>query len=80
MSVPSDAGRGEPAGLAEPEAAPLPAGARDVLPAEAGELRALDHTLRVAFAGYGYREVMTPVLELLTRFDAVPLVSALADW
>jgi len=59
----------EPTALAEPEAAPLPAGARDVLPAEAGELRALDHTLRTAFAGFGYREVMTPVLEFAAVMD-----------
>lgn len=43
---------------------PLPAGVRDVLPVEAAELRALGDALSSAFASFGYREVMTPVIEL----------------
>jgi ATP phosphoribosyltransferase regulatory subunit len=48
---------------------PLPAGVRDVLPVEAAELRALGHALADAFASFGYREVMTPVIELAEVLD-----------
>lgn len=51
-----------PAGGRLPPAA-LPAGSRDVLPVEAAELRAIEAALRGRFAAFGYREVMTPVLE-----------------
>ena len=49
-----------------PPSAPaaLPAGVRDVLPVEAEELRAVEGSLRQRFALHGYREVMTPVIEL----------------
>lgn len=42
----------------------LPAGVRDVLPVEAAELRALGQALADAFGTFGYREVMTPLIEL----------------
>ena len=48
---------------------PLPAGVRDVLPVEAAELRALGHALAGAFASFGYREVMTPLIELADVLD-----------
>ena len=50
-------------------AARLPAGSRDVLPVEAEELREVERALREAFTAYGYREVMTPVLELAEVLD-----------
>lgn len=43
---------------------PLPAGVRDVLPVEAAELRALGDALSAAFRSFGYREVMTPIIEM----------------
>ena len=49
--------------------AALPAGSRDVLPVEARELRAVEGALRGRFAAYGYREVMTPVLEFAEVID-----------
>ena len=51
----------------------LPSGARDVLPIEAAELRAVENALRTTFGRYGYREVRTPVVEfahLLERADS----------
>jgi ATP phosphoribosyltransferase regulatory subunit len=48
---------------------PLPAGVRDVLPVEAAELRALGTALLAAFASFGYREVMTPLIELADVLD-----------
>jgi ATP phosphoribosyltransferase regulatory subunit len=51
------------------DAAALPAGARDVLPVEASELAAIEAALRGAFARFGYREVMTPVIELARTVD-----------
>ena len=58
-----DAGRG-PLG-----AAALPSGGRDVLAVEARELRGVEAALRESFARYGYREVMTPVLEFADVVD-----------
>ncbi len=49
--------------------AALPAGSRDVLPVEARELRSVEAALRGRFAAYGYREVMTPVLEFADVID-----------
>lgn len=43
---------------------PIPTATRDVLPAEAGEIRFLERAIRGVFAGFGYGEVMTPTLEL----------------
>jgi ATP phosphoribosyltransferase regulatory subunit len=51
------------------ERIPLPDGMRDVLPVEAGELGALEHTLSSVFASYGYRQVQTPLLELSDVLD-----------
>ncbi len=48
---------------------PLPAGVRDVLPVEAAELRALGDALDSAFASFGFREVMTPLIELADVLD-----------
>lgn len=58
-------------GVAGPAAppAPLPAGSKDVLPVEAQELRAVEASLRGRFAAYGYREVMTPVVEFAEVID-----------
>ncbi|MFT4036390.1 MAG: ATP phosphoribosyltransferase regulatory subunit [Patulibacter sp.] len=50
----------------------LPSGSRDVLPAEAGELRAISDALRITFEDQGYGEVSTPTLEyadVLARGD-----------
>lgn len=52
-----------------PPPAALPAGAKDALPVEAQELRAVEAALRGRFAAYGYREVMTPVLEFADVID-----------
>jgi len=49
--------------------APLPVGVRDVLPVECSELRALEDALAGAFSGFGYREVMTPLIELADVLD-----------
>lgn len=48
---------------------PLPAGVRDVLPVEAAELRALGDALAGAFRVFGYREVMTPLIEMAEVLD-----------
>lgn len=47
----------------------LPDGARDVLPVERGELRALEASLRTSFASFGYLEVRTPLLEFADEMD-----------
>jgi ATP phosphoribosyltransferase regulatory subunit len=47
----------------------LPAGGKDVLAVEAEELRAVEAALRERFGRYGYREVMTPVLEFEEVID-----------
>ena len=47
----------------------LPAGGKDVLAVEAQELRAVEAALRDRFTRYGYREVMTPVLEFAEVID-----------
>lgn len=49
---------------------PLPAGVRDVLPVEAAELRALGDALSAAFRSFGYREVMTPIIEMADVLSA----------
>jgi ATP phosphoribosyltransferase regulatory subunit len=41
----------------------IPEGMRDVLPAEAAQLHAIEEILRGRFAAYGYLEVRTPALE-----------------
>lgn len=51
------------------DAAPLPDGARDVLPVESAELAAIEASLRGTFAGFGYREVRTPLLEFADAMD-----------
>ncbi|MEK6536362.1 MAG: ATP phosphoribosyltransferase regulatory subunit, partial [Actinomycetota bacterium] len=43
---------------------PIPTGTRDVMPAEAAEIRYLEASIREIFASYGYGEVITPTLEL----------------
>lgn len=58
----SDAGAG-----AAP--ATVPVGAKDVLPVEAQELRAIERAWRSCVEGCGYREVMTPVLEFAGVVD-----------
>ena len=50
-------------------AAALPSGGKDVLAVEAQELRAIEAALRARFAAFGYREVMTPVLEFADVID-----------
>lgn len=55
--------------MSEAPPAPLPAGAKDVLAVEAQELRALESALRERFSRFGYREVMTPVLEFADVID-----------
>ena len=55
--------------MSEVPPAALPAGGKDVLAVEAGELRAVEAALRERFARYGYREVMTPVLEFADVID-----------
>lgn len=52
-----------------PAAGALPSGARDVLPVEAAELRAVENALRDVFARYGYREVRTPVVEFAHHLE-----------
>jgi ATP phosphoribosyltransferase regulatory subunit len=49
--------------------AALPAGSKDVLAVEARELRAIEGSLRTCFGRFGYREVMTPVLEFADVID-----------
>jgi ATP phosphoribosyltransferase regulatory subunit len=60
---------GEPDEGVAPEPALLPAGAKDVLPVEAFELREIEARLRSAWRAFGYREVMTPVLEFAEVLD-----------
>lgn len=43
---------------------PIPTGTRDVMPAEAAEIRYLEASIREVFASFGYGEVITPTLEL----------------
>ena len=52
-----------------PPPAALPAGGKDVLAVEAQELRAIEGALRGRFGAFGYREVMTPVLEFAEVID-----------
>jgi ATP phosphoribosyltransferase regulatory subunit len=52
-----------------PPSGALPSGARDVLPVEAAELRAVENALRGTFARYGYREVRTPVVEFAHQLE-----------
>ena len=40
-----------------------------MLPVEAAELRALGTALSASFAAFGYREVMTPLIELAGVLD-----------
>jgi ATP phosphoribosyltransferase regulatory subunit len=47
----------------------IPEGMRDVLPAEAAELHALEELLRARFAAFGYREVRTPVIEFVETLE-----------
>ena len=54
---------------ASPPAGALPSGARDVLPVEAAELRAVENALRATFARFGYREVRTPVVEFAEQLE-----------
>jgi ATP phosphoribosyltransferase regulatory subunit len=56
--------RGQP-----PPPAGLPGGVRDVLPVEAEELRELEGILGGCYSRRGYRQVMTPVLELAEVMD-----------
>ncbi|MHB0867009.1 MAG: ATP phosphoribosyltransferase regulatory subunit [Thermoleophilia bacterium] len=49
---------------------PIPTGTKDVLPAEAAELRALADAIRGVFDGFGYGEVTTPTLELESALEA----------
>lgn len=42
---------------------PIPPGTKDVLPAEAAELRHLRQSIRAVFDSFGYGEVITPTLE-----------------
>lgn len=58
-----------PPGRGAPAPAALPAGAKDVLAVEAAELREVESALRAAFGAFGYREVMTPVLEFAEVID-----------
>jgi ATP phosphoribosyltransferase regulatory subunit len=57
------------AGRGAPAAAALPSGGKDVLAVEAQELRGVEAALRVRFESFGYREVMTPVLEFADVVD-----------
>jgi len=58
-----------PTDASPPAAGALPSGARDVLPVEAAELRAVENDLRATFARYGYREVRTPVIEFAHQLE-----------
>ncbi|MCU0308993.1 MAG: ATP phosphoribosyltransferase regulatory subunit, partial [Thermoleophilia bacterium] len=55
--------------ISGPGGAALPGGVRDVLPLESAEVRAVEAGLRRVFDAYGYREVMTPLLELAEVMD-----------
>ena len=48
----------------------IPEGMRDVLPAEAAQLHAIEEILRGRFAAYGYPEVRTPSLEYAETLEA----------
>lgn len=48
----------------------LPAGVRDLLPAEAAALRALEQKLVTFFKSWGYQEVLTPTFEFVETFQA----------
>ena len=48
---------------------PIPTGTRDVLPAEAAEIRRLEASVREICASFGYGEVMTPTLELESTLE-----------
>ncbi|MDI6799065.1 MAG: ATP phosphoribosyltransferase regulatory subunit [Actinomycetota bacterium] len=48
----------------------VPAGLRDILPAEAEERRAIEAELRQVFESWGYREIMTPTFEY---FDSLAI-------
>jgi ATP phosphoribosyltransferase regulatory subunit len=48
----------------------IPEGMRDVLPAEAAQLHAIEEILRGRFAAYGYLEVRTPALEYAETLEA----------
>jgi ATP phosphoribosyltransferase regulatory subunit len=52
-----------------PPPAALPSGGKDVLAVEAQELRAIEAAVRGRFGAFGYREVMTPVLEFAEVID-----------
>jgi len=58
-----------PTDPALPPVGALPSGARDVLPVEAAELRAVENALRSTFARYGYREIRTPVVEFAHQLE-----------
>ena len=58
-----------PTDASQPAAGALPSGARDVLPVEAAELRAVENDLRGTFASYGYREIRTPVVEFAHQLE-----------
>lgn len=47
----------------------IPEGMRDVLPAEAAELHAIEAVVRARFAAYGYAEVRTPTLEFAETLE-----------
>lgn len=47
----------------------IPEGMRDVLPAEARELHALEELMRMRFAAFGYHEVRTPVIEFAETLE-----------
>jgi ATP phosphoribosyltransferase regulatory subunit len=47
----------------------IPEGMRDVLPAEAAELHAIEAVLRTRFVAYGYGEVRTPALEFAETLE-----------
>jgi ATP phosphoribosyltransferase regulatory subunit len=48
---------------------PIPSGMKDILPAEAAELRLLEAAIRGVFDSYGYGEVVTPTLELESALE-----------
>ncbi len=48
---------------------PIPTGTRDVMPAEAAEVRQLESSIRAVFSSFGYGEVMTPTLEFETTLE-----------
>jgi ATP phosphoribosyltransferase regulatory subunit len=58
-----------PADLERADIAPVPVGARDVLPVESAELSTIETGLRETFGRFGYREVRTPLLEFADVMD-----------